>query len=561
MGRNHLEHSMSWWSWWAIATTWVASWAFSALSWHRFRASIKRGLDRRAIAAASGQDTKTPVVVIAGAGFSGICMGIRLQKLGIPYRIFEKSTGVGGTWLDNTYPGAACDVPTFLYSFSFELNPNWSRIWSPQKDILAYIERCAAKYGVRQNIQFSSSVTSATFDPSTGLWDILVTRQGDGRVHTERVRANFFVSALGQLNVPHTPAFTDHNLFKGPSFHSARWDHSVPLENKRIAVVGTGPSAIQIIPRVAEIASKLFVFHRAPTWFLYRLVDFQVPWIFRVCTPLQRLVRWIIFTTMDCFTIVLGGQRKKEDVGKSLWETQHSARVRKLFPNDEHMRQALTPDFPMFCKRVGISNDYLETFTRPNTQLVTDHIERFSPKGIVVAGKGGPQEIEIDVVVFATGFKATSFVDSVDVSVRGGAELKKVWDGTPQAFYGLCHPTTPNFFILYGPNTNLGAGSIISMIEAQTDFVARMVGETIAAGYDTVRVKQEPFDKFIQRIYAALRKTPYTANCANWYTNALGINTNSWPFTVSRYLFEVRRARKEFLFEKVGKAAVGKARY
>ncbi|HVS67220.1 MAG TPA: NAD(P)/FAD-dependent oxidoreductase, partial [Mycobacteriales bacterium] len=399
-----------------------------------------------------------PTVAILGAGAGGIAMGVALGRAGFDYTIYEKSDGVGGTWRDNTYPGAACDVPSHLYSYSFAPNPHWSRTYATQPEILAYLERCADDFGVRDHVRTGTAIRTAEWDEGTQRW-LLTADSG------ESFTADVLVSGLGMLNVPFTPDIPGLESFRGRAFHSSQWDHSRPLTGERVASIGTGASAIQYVPAIADEVAHLDVFQRSPIWvsprFDHEYTDEQKQRFER--SPLSaKRHRWQIFWTY---------QRASFDVSHPFTQVQtdfaRSYLMRKI--EDPELRAVLTPDFPVGCKRPLTSRTWYPALTRPNVSVVTSPITEITPTGIRTADG----ELHgADTIIFGTGFRANEYLTTIDVVGRDGRKLADAWSDGAEAYLGLTVSGFPNFFMLYGPNTN-GVNSILFLHEAQAHFIVR----------------------------------------------------------------------------------------
>ena len=474
-------------------------------------------------------------VLIIGAGFGGLGMAIALGRAGEhDVLLLEKGRDVGGVWRENTYPGAACDIPSHLYSFSFEPNPHWSRAYSPQAEILGYLRRCADKYAVRDKIRFGCEATAAAFDEATALWRVEWT-DPTGRVHASHARA--LVSAVGLLSRPAIPALPGLGSFAGPVFHSAQWRHDVPMKGRRIAVIGTGASAIQFVPELARDAARLTVFQRTPAWILPR-AD-------RAYTERERrrFARWpwlmaahraLIYAVHDSRAIGFTRARWLMDLVGALPARKL---LRQQVP-DAALRERLTPRHPIGCKRILISNDWLPTFSRPNVELVTEPIERVTPAGVRVAGG---REIEVDAIVLGTGFAASEFLAPMEIRGRGGVRLNDAWSRGAQAWLGIAVPGFPNFFMLYGPNTNLGHNSIVFMLECQIAHVLRCLRRLRAEQGATIEVGAPPFERHNAHVQQRSRQTVF-AGCTSWYVDAQGRHTVNWPGFTTTYRWLTRHA-------------------
>jgi cation diffusion facilitator CzcD-associated flavoprotein CzcO len=473
----------------------------------------------------------TPRIAIIGAGFSGLCLAIGLLRRGIrSFTIFEKEPRLGGTWRDNTYPGACCDVPSLFYCFSFEQRTDWPRKWSPQSEIQRYMERTAEKYDVLPHVRFGTEIESARWDDDEGVWRIR-TRDGSESV------ADMLVSGVGQLHKPYVPDLPGLESFRGERFHSARWRHDVPLCDKRVGVIGNAASAIQFIPQIAPEVGRLHVFQRTPNWMVPRGDRPYGPreqWLLAHVPGLAKLYRAWIWARAELllYPAVIGHPRMS-----ALLEKQAREHLRAQIP-DPALRKVLTPDYPVGGKRVLISDDYYPALLRENVELVTDRVERITEAGVRCAGG---REIELDVLVLATGFDTTHFVSPIQVEGRDGVRLDEVWKQGAEAYLGLGVSGFPNFFLMYGPNTNLGHNSILFMIEAQARYVLACVERLWREGLRAIEVRPEVMAAYNRRVQEALRGTAWDRTERSWYKNEAGRITNNWPWTTLRYWWETRR--------------------
>lgn len=463
-------------------------------------------------------------VAILGAGFAGLCMGLRLQDEGeTSFVILEKAGRVGGTWRENVYPGAGCDIPSHLYSYSFEPNPDWPEVYSAQPDILAYIEGVVERRGLSPHIRLGAEVTGASWDETAQRWRIAL---ADGSALT----AQAFVTAWGQLNRPKLPPIKGRETFAGLAFHSAQWDQGVDLAGKRVAVIGNGASAIQFVPEVAKVAGNLTLFQRSPNWIVPRM---NRPYTeaekanFRSQPATMRKVRDDIFQMAeDRLAAKRAGTLPVEEVPIPL------AHLHAQVANPE-LRAKLTPDYEIGCKRVLISNDFYPALTRPNVELVTDAIAAMTPAGVVDAAG---RLHEADVVIYATGFETKSFAGETAITGLAGLSLAQAWKHGPEAHLGITVAGFPNLFMLYGPNTNLGHNSIIYMIEAQVGYVL----QALAHGRP-LSVKPEVQAAYNAQIQAELAHTPWAGGCTSWYKTPEGKILNNWPGTAKAYADAVAR--------------------
>ena len=485
-----------------------------------------RPLSARASAPSNGR--QAPSVAIIGAGFGGIGLAITLKKAGIDaLTIFEKANGVGGVWRDNTYPGAACDVPSHLYSFSFEPNPDWSRRYSPQPEILDYLDACVERYGLRSNLRLGTEVTRAEFDADSGRWRI---ETGEGTVE-----ADVLVSACGQLSRPATMRIEGSERFKGPIFHTARWDHGVELQGKRVAVIGTGASTIQVVPAIADRVDRLDVYQRSAPYVIPKKDRSYMPWerrLFRWFPPARLIARFTQWLFFEIFIAAFNQFKGVGRVGVRMFERNLDDQV-----SDPKLKRALTPDHVLGCKRVLISPDYYSTLERPNVELVSQGVRKLT-KGGVVAEDG--TERPADVIVLSTGFESTRFLAPMEIRGRDGLDLNEAWREGANAYLGMTVAGFPNLFVMYGPNTNLGSGSIIFQLESQMAYIADAVARLRRTG-GWLSVRPEVQRAFDSEMQSRLSTSVWQTGCNNWYLDEHGRNTNNWPGFTLEYRRRTRR--------------------
>jgi cation diffusion facilitator CzcD-associated flavoprotein CzcO len=466
---------------------------------------------------------------IVGAGFAGIGLAARLRRAGFTNVVlFERGDRPGGTWRDNTYPGAACDVPSHLYSYSFAPKYDWQSRYSGQPEILSYIEGVARQFGVTPAIRFGRAVTRAVFDERDATWEI---ETSGGR----REIVDVFVPAVGQLSLPSIPACAGLDTFRGVRFHSARWDHSVPVEDRRIAVIGSAASAVQIVPELAKSAARLFVFQRTPNWVIPRF-DWRYSRLrkalFRYLPGYRAMTRASIYLSQEALFRALRTGTVANRLMKQLALWHLGCQVA-----DPTLRAKLTPDYTFGCKRVLLSDDYFPSFSRPNVELVTDPIAGFDAAGIRTAdGK----RRDVDVAVFATGFDVRNCLRPVAIVGRGGLDLQQRWSAGPEAFRGITVPDFPNMFILYGPNTNLGHNSILFMFECQFAYIVNCLRRLVSRNLRTLEVRPEVSARFNATLRHELAGTVWTTGCGNWYGQAGRITAN-WSGSTLRYWWETRQ--------------------
>jgi cation diffusion facilitator CzcD-associated flavoprotein CzcO/predicted enzyme related to lactoylglutathione lyase len=468
---------------------------------------------------------RKPTVAVLGAGFGGIAMGIKLREAGYPFTVYEKSDGVGGTWRDNTYPGAACDVPSHLYSFSFELNPWWSRTYATQPEILAYLERCTDQYGVRPHLRLNTTVNEARWDDEHRQWQ-LTTDMG------ETFTADVLVSGLGMLNVPVVPEIPGADRFRGRLFHSSRWDHSKPVAGERVASIGTGASAIQYVPAIASEVEHLTVFQRSPIWITPRIDRAYDPDEQRrfARVPLAaRIHRWQIWWTYERSNF-------RADSEQTAMQTALARSYLERKIADPALRAKLTPDFPVGCKRPLMSREWLPALTQPNVRVVNEPITELTAAGVRTADG---EEHAVDTIVFGTGFRANEYLCGIDVYGRDGRRLRDDWRDGAEAHLGVTVSGYPNLFLLYGPNTN-GVNSIIFMHEAQVHYVMRALALLARWRVRSVEVRRSVMARYNRRIQAAMKDTVWLAGCSNYYRTPGGKVVTQLPYSGGRYWLRTR---------------------
>ncbi|HEX6492812.1 MAG TPA: alpha/beta hydrolase fold domain-containing protein [Candidatus Dormibacteraeota bacterium] len=474
---------------------------------------------------------RTPSVAIVGSGFSGIGLGIQLKQHGFDeFTIFEKADRVGGVWRENTYPGAACDVPSHLYSFSFERKRDWSRRFSPQPDILGYLEDCVRRHGLQGHLRFGTEIASADFDEASRRWRLRTTAG-------ESVEVDVLVTACGQLSRPAMPAIPGIETFTGTAFHSARWDHSFDMTGGRVAVIGTGASAIQFVPEIARQVERLHIFQRSAPWVIPKLdgrygAGHRSLFRWLPLWPLVARVGWFLYMELAAF----GLTRARWAVGplRVSARAQLRAQVR-----DPELRARLTPDYELGCKRVLISSDYYRAMTRSNVEVITDAVREVTPHGVVTADG---VERRVDAIVFGTGFTANAFLAPIRIRGLGGRSLDDAWSDGAEAYLGLSVSGFPNLYLMYGPNTNLGAGSIIHMLESQMAWVLGALTEMTRRPGAVLDVRGSAQSAFDREVQERLRTSVWQSGCTSWYRTRSGRVVNNWPGLMSEY----RRRTRNF---------------
>jgi cation diffusion facilitator CzcD-associated flavoprotein CzcO len=464
-----------------------------------------------------------PRVLIVGAGFGGVAAAIELRRHGIgDVTILEQAPDLGGTWFFNSYPGAACDVPSHLYSFSFAQRRDWSRLCSPQQEIHEYLHQVARDHGVEELVRTGRTVTSCAWDEQTCTWSV---ETAEGETH----EAEALVLATGQLHQQHRPSIAGAETFSGHSFHSADWDHGYSLAGKRVGVVGTGASAVQFVPEIAPEVAHMTVFQRTGNWFLPRR---NRPYpalarkVFERVPGLQDLRRRFVFEYGESLTLMIRHPRTFGRLGSA-----RSAAFMRSQLKDPQLRGQVWPDYTFGCKRVLFSSYFLPALERPNVELVTDAIASVHPEGIV--GSDGRRH-ELDCIIWATGFKTNDFMFPMAISGRGGVELRDSWADGAHAHLGICVPGFPNMFVMYGPNTNTSGGSIIFYLETQAAYLRQALTHMRARGARAVEVRAEveaAADRAVQQRFAG---TAWT-RCDSWYRDEQGRIVANWPGYMREY--------------------------
>jgi cation diffusion facilitator CzcD-associated flavoprotein CzcO len=477
--------------------------------------------------------------IILGAGISGIGMAVNLLKADISsFLVLEKKEAVGGTWRDNTYPGLCCDVASHFYAFSFELNPNWSKKYPEQTEILYYLEMVTEKYKIKPHIKFNTEVIKAEFDSKESLWDVFIS---DGNIYKTKT----LVSGLGQLNKPTKPLFEGSDKFKGPSFHSAEWDHSCDLKGKKVGVIGTGPSAVGFIPKIAENVEELIIFQRTPNWILPkpdRKFNNIEKWLLKNMPFFGKIYRYYEYLMSERLYFAFFVKQNKissmfERIISNLTTGFKINNMSSMYQqgqkmlldaqiSDELLRKKLTPNYPVGCKRVIPTNDFFPTLERENVFLETKSISRFNEDSIVT---DDGKKNNVDVIIYGTGFETNVFISPVKIIGQDNIDLDDVWINGAEAYKGVMVSEFPNFFMCYGPNTNTGHVSIIFMIENQIKFIIKSLKLIKRKNLKHIDVKQRAMNDYNLAIQKKLSTTVWAASCQSWYKTSEGKILNNFP--------------------------------
>ncbi len=486
-------------------------------------------------------------VAIIGAGMSGIAAAHRLKQAGVPFVVLEKDAEVGGTWYENTYPGCRVDVPNHFYSYSFAQRDDWPQHFSIQQVLLDYFRACADHFGLREHIRFDTEVTSAEWSDETGSWTLCL-RTPDGE---ETLEAQAVVSAVGQLNRPSFPTIPGRETFEGVSFHSARWRHDVDLAGKRVAVVGTGASAVQFVPEIAPEVGELLVFQRTPPWMVpsedyHQEVSDQKRWLFRHVPTYTHWYRfWLFWQNAEGMLPAARVDPEWEGEGSvgllnDVVRQLLTAHITNEFAASPELIDQVLPTYPPIAKRVVRDNGtWPRALQRDNVSLITTGIDQITATGVTTVD--GVSH-DVDVIIYGTGFTASHFLTPMKVVGRGGVDLHEQWDGDARAYLGVTVPGFPNLFLLYGPNTNIVInGSIIYFSECEVHYLVGCLRMLLAGGHRALDVRPEVHDAYNVRIDEGNRNMVWGVSTVNtWYKNAKGRITQNWPFSLLDYWRETR---------------------
>ncbi len=471
-------------------------------------------------------------VLIIGTGFSGMGMAVQLKQHGYDdFIIVEKATEFGGTWRENTYPGCACDIPSHMYSFSFEPNAHWSQMWSGQPEIFDYLKGVAAKHNLYANTHFGTTVAGGVWDEIEQRWHVR-TEQGDEYV------AQFLVSGIGGLHVPNFPKLEGIEKFAGTTFHSAQWDHDYDLAGKKVAVIGTGASAIQFVPHIIDQVAEMHLYQRTPAWVMPRK-NFTIPTavrkLFSAIPLTRRGVRDGVYWSAEALAVGFNGN---STLMKPIEMAARANITRSI--KDPELVQKLTPDYQIGCKRILGSNDYYPAIAKQHATVITEGIAEVKAKSIVSVDGA---EREVDAIIYATGFHVTDGFGTLDLIGVGGKTLKQQWtEKGIETHLGITVAGFPNAFFLLGPNTGLGHNSVVFMIEQQINYILAALSFTDATGAQALSVRQSAQDEFNSEIQAKLRDGVWsTGGCVSWYLDSQGVNRTVWPGFTWQYWLKTRK--------------------
>lgn len=469
-------------------------------------------------------------ICILGTGFSGLGMAIRLKQRGYKdFVVLEKAEDIGGTWRDNTYPGCACDIPSHLYSFSFALNPNWSHMYSPQREIQEYLCDCAQRFGILPHIWWNNELRDASWSDDEQRWHITTSQR--------EFTTDILILGNGPLSEPALPHISGIENFEGEIFHSAKWRHDLDLTGKRVAVIGTGASAIQFVPQIQPKVAHLVLFQRTPPWIVPRLdhpISEEKKRLYRLLPFTQRFVRTRIYLRQELTALGMVYNQKAMEKGMQFAREHLERQVA-----DPELRAKFTPHYAMGCKRILVSDDFYPAAAQPNVEVVTEHIREVRGRSVVTEDG---QEHEVDVIICGTGFHVTDARLPQCVRGRGGQTLADAWSESIHAYMGTAVPGFPNLFLLIGPNTGLGHNSMVYMIESQLSYLLDCFRTMERKQAQVVEIRSEVEAAYNDEVQQRMQKTVWASGCVSWYLDARGRNTTLWP----GFTFEFRRRTRRF---------------
>lgn len=465
---------------------------------------------------------RNPSVVIIGAGMTGVLLTIKLREAGITdLTILEKTDRLGGTWRENTYPGVACDIPAHMYTYSFEPNPDWSHRFAHGDEIQQYFERVGRKYGVTDSISFNEAVTSSVY--KDGKWTVKTSK---GRT----ILADFVINSTGILHHPAKPEIKGIDSFKGKMFHTAEWDHNVDMHGKKVGIIGTGSTAAQVIPEVAKEASKMSVFQRTPQWVLpignKAITEKEKAKLRKSPVKLQLLREFYNWAISQLLTKAVTGHKVQNWLFSTICK-----RYMKKAVKDPVLREKLTPNYKVGCKRIVVSNTIIPAMQRDNVNLVTDGIVEINETGIKTADG---QQHDLDVLILSTGFNPVAYMRPMELLGKDGLHINDAWENKIQTYRSVCMPGFPNNFLMLGPNSPIGNYSVIEMSEVQTRYIIKLINRWRNQEFDAVEVKQSAVKRFADYMKAGMSKTVWVGGCQSWYLDGDG-DPILWPYTFQQW--------------------------
>lgn len=490
------------------------------------RAAARRAAgQKRKEETVSKKEKPGPSIAIVGSGFGGLAAAIELKRNGFTdFVVYERADSVGGVWRENDYPGAACDVPSSIYSFSYALKPDWSGVFGKQAEIREYLDKVADEYGLRPHLRFNTEVTAAAFDDEAGCWRVELST-GESTV------VDSVVMAAGQLSRPKLPDVEGMAAFRGASFHSAEWDHSVELAGKRVLVVGSGASAVQVVPAIVDQVKELTVVQRSPNWVIRKSARKYGPVSRAVLTRLpgiRTLHHNLLFLGYECRWPLVLRRAKPARAAAEWW---YKRVIRKHLKTPEEARAA-TPDYTMLCNRLLLSNDWYPALGKPHARLVGSAVREVVADGVITADG---EHLPADVIVWCTGFKASEFLQPIKITGRGGRDLHDEWRHGAEAYLGITVSGFPNLFMLFGPNTNSITNTIVFLLERQARYIRQALDRLRRTGGGWYDLRPEEHEKFQDWLRHKLGTTVFTDSCPGWYTNAEGKVTAMWPLSHLTY--------------------------
>ncbi len=467
---------------------------------------------------AATQPLRSPSVVVIGAGMTGILLTIKLREAGVTnLTVLEKADRIGGTWRENTYPGVACDIPAHMYTYSFEPNPEWSHRFAHGDEIQEYFERVARKYGVNDVISFNEAVTSCVY--GQGQWTVKTSK---GR----SIVADFVINSTGILHHPAFPDIKGLNSFKGKMFHTAQWDHSVDLRGKKVGIIGTGSTAAQVIPEVAEIASRLSVFQRTPQWLLplgnKDVSEAEKEKLRRDPIKLHKLRKFYMWGVSQLLTKAVTGHKLQNMAFSQVCKLNL-----RLSVKDPELRRKLTPNYKVGCKRIIVNTTFYPAIQRDNVDLVTNGIAEINAQGIKTQDG---QQHDVDVLILSTGFNPVAYMRPMEVIGKDGLDINTAWKDKIRTYRSVCMPGFPNNFLMLGPNSPIGNYSVIEMSEVQCNYLLKLIDRWRKREFDAIEVKESAVTRFGQYIRAGMKKTVWVGGCQSWYLDGDG-DPILWPYT------------------------------